>query len=212
MVPLAPLRLLQLAYWLSFILGTFDPRWTFRGYSQRSTQHSLFTIRKLYSTSLTWTSFFGLPAQQTLSHQHLTSKESFAQYSWSSPSLPLPPSLLMCFSSYCTEVAEVLFIMSLANSLASEREGERLRGSCGCQDMKTVSIPFSARTCHCPPLTCPIELACNGQKKKETKRKLHVIIKENAWLNFPLIFISSFFTGFFEQKKRIALCLPRILE
>lgn len=138
----------------------------------------------------------------------------------STPDLPFPfllsPSLLMCFSSYCTEVAEVLFIMSLANSLARERERERLRGSCSwrgvCQDMKTVSIPFSARTCHCPPLTCPIELACNGQKKNETKRKLHVIIKENAWLNFPLIFISSFFTGFFEQKKRIALCLPRILE
>lgn len=41
-------------------------------------------------------------------------------------SLPLSLSL-MCFSSYCTEVAEVLFIMSLANSLAREREGETER-------------------------------------------------------------------------------------
>lgn len=87
--------------------------------------------------------------------------------------LPTAPSpISMCFSSYCTEVAEVLFIMSLANSLAREREIDSVRGRGSCswrgvwQGMETVAIPFSARTCHCPPLTCPIELACNGQKKR----------------------------------------------
>lgn len=68
--------------------------------------------------------FRAASAQQMLSHQHLTSKESFAQYA----PLSLALSLSMCFSSHCTEVAEVLFIMSLANSLARTRESER--GSC----------------------------------------------------------------------------------
>lgn len=76
------------------------------------------------------------------------------------PSLSTLP-LSVCFSSYCTEVAEVLFIMSLANSRARELEGEgEGEDAAVCQDMETVS----ARTCHCPPLTCLIQLACNGQK------------------------------------------------
>lgn len=103
--------------------------------------------------------------------------------------LPLPLSLsVFFFLLHGSSGSSVHYVLG-------KQPGQRARGggagedAAVCQDMKTVS----ARTCHCPPLTCLIQLACNGQKRErrdeagkrgENEKKLHVIIKENARLNF----------------------------
>lgn len=48
-----------------------------------------------------------------------------------------------------------------------EREG-KLQSA---KTWKQFPFHFAARTCHCPALTCPIQLACNGQKKRRKGRE-----------------------------------------